>query len=124
MRPEKFALVLLLRACAHAAADAEGAAPAPPAALALRAGTVNTAARAAPLGPEPGAIPRGKRVVLQLDGPITPARRARLAAAGVRLGDYIPACAYVADLSAADARALGAIDFIRWWSPFQPAWKL
>lgn len=65
----------------------------------------------------------GGRVIVQLDGPMTPARRKRLEAAGVRLGGYIPDNAFIADLSHADAAALGALDFVRWQGAYEPAWK-
>ena len=65
----------------------------------------------------------GRRAILQLDGPITLERRAALRAAGVRLGGYVPDNAFIADLSHADATALGALDFIRWQGEYDPAWK-
>jgi hypothetical protein len=65
----------------------------------------------------------GRRAILQLDGPITPARREALRAAGVRLGGYVPENAFIADLSQADPAILGAIDFIRWQGEYDPAWK-
>ncbi|TVQ32538.1 MAG: hypothetical protein EA376_05405 [Phycisphaeraceae bacterium] len=70
--------------------------------------------------PVAAAAPR----VIQLDGPMTPTRRAALEGAGVRLGAYIPSNAYIARLNDADAAALEAIDFIRWHESYQDAWKL
>ncbi len=65
-----------------------------------------------------------KRFAIQLDGPITPERRAALAAAGIQLGDYLPANAYVVTV---DPRArmaeLDAIDFVQWGEALRPEWK-
>src|SRR4051812_41860800 len=84
------------------AAFADGAANPDPAALYLRAGTVDTAAPLGGLAAEIGRHPAGTRLVVQLDGPITPQRRARLAAAGIRVGDYLPVHAYIVTLNGAD----------------------
>lgn len=65
----------------------------------------------------------GGRAVIQLDGPMTPERRERLEAAGVRLGGYIPENAFIADLSRADGAALGALEFVQWQAEYAPAWK-
>src|SRR5690606_12413738 len=94
-----------------------------PLALHLRAGVVDTSAARADLAQ---ALPElaGTPVVIQLDGPITPARRARLEAAGVRLGDYLPDHAYIALLDGARPGAVAGLEFVRWWSPCQTAWKL
>ncbi|HVP12014.1 MAG TPA: S8 family serine peptidase [Phycisphaerae bacterium] len=65
-----------------------------------------------------------RRYVIQLDGPITPQRRAFLEQAGVVLGPYLPMNAYVADLSRANADALIAAGFVRWVGQYDEAWKL
>lgn len=66
-----------------------------------------------------------KRFVIQLDGPITPGRRLALENAGLRLGDYLPANAYVVTI---DPRArmaeLDAIDFVQWGEAMRPEWKM
>ncbi len=62
--------------------------------------------------------------VIQLRGPMTPARREALTAAGVTLGDYLPANAYIARFDGADAERLAAIDFVRWHGVYQRAWKI
>jgi hypothetical protein len=64
------------------------------------------------------------RFVLQLDGPITPERRAELSAAGVALGDYLPPFAYVVTLDRADGANLAAIPYVHWIGAFRTAWKL
>jgi hypothetical protein len=68
--------------------------------------------------------PSGLRCVLQLDGPIDPARRAAIEATGTRLGDYLPHYAYLADLGRADLRALARTPGVRWAGRWQDAWKL
>ncbi len=62
--------------------------------------------------------------VIQLDGPMTRARNAALASAGVVLFDYLPDFAYAADLRNANLNALAALDFVTWVGQFQNAWKL
>jgi hypothetical protein len=62
--------------------------------------------------------------VIQLDGPITPQRRALLENAGVVLGSYLPMSAYLADLSRARAEALIAAGFVSWVGRYEEAWKL
>ncbi len=66
----------------------------------------------------------GARSVLQLAGPITPERRARLESAGVVLGDYLPMHAYFARLDRVDAAALSALDFVQWIGFYRDEWKL
>ncbi|MCL4740770.1 MAG: S8 family serine peptidase [Phycisphaerales bacterium] len=98
-----------------------GLAPVSPTALYLRTGTIDTTAGrpgVAALAGQPG------RWVIQLDGPMTPARRDALHAAGVWLGDYLPMNSWIVRLEGADAGALGALGFVRWWSAFDDAWKL
>src|SRR4051812_36981607 len=115
----------LLALLAPLAAFAEGQGNTGPAALYLRAGTVDTSARVAGLAAEIGrAGAAANRYIIQLDGPITPQRRALLAAAGVRLGDYLPTNAYIATLDGADAAKVAALGFIRWWSLYRTQWKL
>jgi hypothetical protein len=74
------------------------------------------------LGMRSGAS--GQRFVIQLGGPMTPAHRQRIAAAGITLGDYLPVNAYVVTLDRADANAVEQLDFVRWGRPYQTSWKL
>ncbi len=69
-----------------------------------------------------GAV-RGKSVIV-LDGAITPERRAQLVGAGVRLGDYLPDHAYIADLSGANMGALKALGFVSWAGRLKDEWKI
>jgi hypothetical protein len=92
----------------------------------LAVGRIDTALSppAATLREATAAADLGQRHVLQLDGPMTPERRAALEAAGVALGDYLPANAYIAELAGADPDAVAALGFVRWHAPFENAWKL
>jgi hypothetical protein len=100
----------------------QGAAPGPGLALHLRAGVVDTSGQGLDLSSlKPAA---GERHILQLDGPITPQRRARMQAAGIAIGDYLPDCAYIVSLERTDLAAVSRLEFIRWVGQFQNAWKV
>ena len=71
----------------------------------------------------PGVRVDGVKVIA-LDGPITPQRRAQLVGAGVRLGEYLPDHAYVADLSGADLEAVRGLGFVTWAGAFRDEWKV
>ena len=62
--------------------------------------------------------------VVALDAPITPDRRTALENAGVRLGEYLPDNAYIADLSGADLDTLRGLGFVTWAGAFRDEWKL
>ena len=89
--------------------------------LYLRTGEVDTAL-ARPLAEAAGFA--GRHVVIQLDGPMSPARRAGLEAAGVRLMGYLPMHAFIARLDGADLDAVAALGIVRWWSEYLPSWKV
>ncbi len=89
--------------------------------LYLRSGVVDASI---PRGGLEQLAGQGGRFVIQLDGPMTPARRAALGEAGVVLGDYLPINSYIATFSGADAVGLAGLGFVRWHAPFDPAWKL
>ncbi len=96
-----------------------------PNALHLRSGVIDTSAVRTNLAGDIERIAESKvRQVVQLDGPMTKARRAQMEQAGLRIGGYLPTNAFVVDASGADAGAVAEIDFIRWHSDFQNAWKL
>ncbi|MBL9032771.1 MAG: S8 family serine peptidase [Phycisphaerae bacterium] len=96
-----------------------------PTALYLRAGTIDTlAVPGVPLAALVGAHPAGTRFVAQLDGPMTPQRRARLLAAGVEVFEYLPMHAYIVSLDRADAGRVAGLEFVRWAGVYQTAWKL
>ncbi len=62
--------------------------------------------------------------LIALDGAITPERRAQLEAAGVRLGQYMPDHAYIADLSGAQLGAVAELGYVGWAGAFRPEWKV
>lgn len=70
------------------------------------------------------AAPPRLRSILQLDGPIDPAKRRLLEDAGVVLGDYLPNYAYLADLGGADLDALATTPWVRWAGLMDTAWKI
>jgi hypothetical protein len=92
-----------------------------PTALYFRSGTVDAAAPVGGLGQLAG---QPGRFVIQLDGPMTPARRSALEGAGVHLGDYLPINSFVARFERADPARLAALGFVRWHARFDDAWKL
>ncbi|TVQ64004.1 MAG: hypothetical protein EA379_02935 [Phycisphaerales bacterium] len=67
-----------------------------------------------------------KAYVIHLDGPMTEVRRARLEAAGVSIGDYLPVNAFIVTINpeAVNPRAAQDLDFVRWYGEFQDTWKI
>ncbi|MFO0836820.1 MAG: S8 family serine peptidase [Phycisphaerales bacterium] len=110
---------LLSAAALTASASADGVAGT----LHLKTGDVNTAKTLSLLTPK-AKFDAEKRYVLQLDGPMTAAKRAALDNAGVVTSDYLPDYAYVADLSHADSAKLSNLGFVTWVGAFDKAWKL
>ncbi|MBY0111763.1 MAG: S8 family serine peptidase [Phycisphaerales bacterium] len=98
-----------------------------PGTLHLRTGVVSTQ-RLPNLATRPeaarGAVRPGYRTVLQLHGPLNDHQRALLTDAGVKLGDYLPQHAYLADVSAADLRRVSDLGFVRWVGEWRSEWKL
>lgn len=93
--------------------------------LRLRTGDVHTAALPNLLNT--GATPAfeaSRRFVVQLDGPLSRERRAALEAAGVKLGDYLPTHAFVADLTQASRAGLSQLTFVKWVGEYQRAWRI
>ncbi|MFG0252352.1 MAG: hypothetical protein ACF8NJ_05700 [Phycisphaerales bacterium JB038] len=102
-----------------------GAAPQPAVGvLNLAGGDVDTARLANLLLHQPDRFADRDHYVLQLDGPITPARRAALSSIGVVLGDYLPTHAYTADLAAVRPADLAQVSFLLWAGVYDGAWKL
>ncbi len=99
-------------------------------ALYLSTGTVCTEGACEPLAQVLAqralAAPAGvsARRVIQMDGPMTPERRRRIEQAGVRLGEYLPVNAFVADLSGATPESVAGLDFVRWNGAYENAWKV
>jgi hypothetical protein len=92
--------------------------------LRLRSGLIDTGPRAPVRAISANLAEGTSRIVLQLEGPMTRQRRARLAAAGIGLEDYLPANAFIARLGEAGPQALSRLEFVRWASPFERSWKL
>ncbi len=92
--------------------------------LNLSVGDVDTARLANLLIHPPSQFSDEPRYVLQLDGPMTPARRAALADLGVVLGDYLPSNAYLADLAEVTPAELAQVDFLLWAGVYQNDWKI
>ena len=62
--------------------------------------------------------------IVQADGPIDNAFRARLAAAGAQIVSYIPNNAYLVQLTAADAGALASQPGVQAVIPYEPYYKV
>lgn len=94
--------------------------------LRLKIGKITPAASASiTRAGQGGRIANAGQFVIQLDGPLTPARLAALSRIGVTLGDYLPNFAYIVRLPAGfDTTRLGDLGFVRWAGPFEKGWKL
>ncbi|MCA9312617.1 MAG: S8 family serine peptidase, partial [Phycisphaerales bacterium] len=64
------------------------------------------------------------RFVLQLDGPMTPARRQVLEQAGVVVHDYLPVNAYIVSLRPGAGLTNEAVPFVRWQVAYDKSWKI
>lgn len=65
-----------------------------------------------------------ERMVLILDGPMSPDRRAQIEATGVRIGDYLPTNAFIIETRDGRLDALRALGFVQRLVNFETAWKL
>ena len=93
--------------------------------LHLRAGRIDTGFEAdVPAAWEALSASPGARYAVQLDGPMTPGRRAALEGGGIELGDYLPMYAYVVELSADQIAALGEMPFVHWVGRYRDEWRL
>ena len=90
--------------------------------LRLRSELVDTRVQATL--PAAAARGNGERSVVQLEGPIPPARRARLESLGVRLGEYLPDHAYIVELVGTTPQAVKGLGGVRWMERFREEWKL
>ena len=82
--------------------------------LYLRTGTVHTPAEANLVAPVTAAFETGRRYVVQLDGPMTPAQHSTLQQIGAVLEGYLPMNAYIAQLDQAAPGALAGLGFVQW----------
>lgn len=92
--------------------------------LSLHVGEVSTGRLPNLLVDQPESFSSNDHYIVQLDGPIDPARRAELASAGVELLDYIPYFAYIARLGSVSPSRLADVSFVAWVGEFPTAWKL
>ena len=120
------ALIFATGASAFALAGAGGGtADARPGVLSLRTGDVDIARQTNVLTAAPRTgYAGGERYVIELDGPMTPERRAALTQAGVVLGDYLPTNAFIADLSQTTPAALLQLGFVTWAGAYQAEWRM
>lgn len=65
-----------------------------------------------------------ERMVLVLDGALTPDRRAQIESTGVTIGDYLPTNAFVVNTRDARIGALRALGFVDSLIAFEDAWKI
>lgn len=92
--------------------------------LRLAAGDIATAELPNLLAAPLARFGEGERLVIQLDGAMTPDRAARLSAAGVRVRTYLPDNAWIADVAQVDSQELSRLGFVRWAGRYQDEWKL
>ena len=97
-----------------------------PTALHLRVGKIDLDEGVSLHKAAPEALAEAGHYVVQLDGPLTPARQASLKNAGIELDQYLPANAYIVKLPAGfdPANKLGGLEFVRWVGSFDKAWKV
>ncbi len=96
-----------------------------PGVLNLRSGDVAAADLPPAMQPSPTSPATShERYVLQLDGPLTPERKAALAALGVRIGDYLPTNAFIVDLAGQAPSTLASLSFVTRVANFRPEWRL
>ncbi len=118
------AMCLLVDAGAAAQPARQGGAMPEASAIHLNVGPVDTRGLVNIKTRLPAAFDVSRPYVVQLSGPMTPAVRQQIAQAGIRLGEYLPNHAYVADLGGANPRAIDGIQAVNWIGEFQNAWKL
>lgn len=92
--------------------------------LELKAGRIDTSTLENLLPLDVIPFEPGERLVLQLDGPLTPQRRADLLSAGVELGEYLPQHAYLVRADAISTAALRNLPFVAWLGRFDSAWRI
>lgn len=91
--------------------------------LLLRAGAVELNARPSLLNGT-AHYDAQKSYLLQLDGPMSPTRRAALEATGVALSDYLPHHTWRVDLQRTNLSELRRLPFVTWLGEFDPSWKI
>ncbi|MBX3382236.1 MAG: S8 family serine peptidase [Phycisphaeraceae bacterium] len=92
-----------------------------PSVLSLRSGEVVLAQRENALL---GAARPGRWWVIELDGPMTPARRLSLTESGLRIAGYLPTNAFIAEADLLDTPSLRALGFVRFAGEYDAAWRI
>ncbi len=95
-----------------------------PGRLSLHVGDLRTEELENFLQTPPDRFSSTSRYLVQLDGPITPAKREDLEGMGVVLEEYIPHYAYVARLGRVQPRDITAAPFLQWVGSFETSWKI
>ena len=62
--------------------------------------------------------------IVQFSGPVMPEWKQAITTSGGQLGDYIPDYAFLVHLDGTAKAIVGALPFVRWVGPYQPAYKL
>ncbi len=65
-----------------------------------------------------------RRMIIQIDGPMTPARQAAIDAAGLTVLEYLPTYAYIVETTAARPERVAQLGFIRWHAGIEPQHKV
>jgi len=97
---------------------------APPDRIRLRAATIDTRQVGGSLRDALRSKTRTGHRLIQIDGDLTPQRRAALERAGVRLRGYAGDGAYLCDAADAAPQRAEELGFIRWAAELRPEWKL
>jgi subtilisin family serine protease len=118
------ALVAAMTARATQAADVGDAGSGGAPRLELQTGAVSTEPNTSLLATGLTAYDPAARYVVQFAGPLTPAQRAAVAAAGIELGQYLPTNAYIVHRTTGQPAQLAALDFVRWLGRYENTWKL
>ncbi|HLO40390.1 MAG TPA: S8 family serine peptidase [Phycisphaerales bacterium] len=71
-----------------------------------------------------GGFDAGIFYVVQIDGPLNATRQAALEDAGVKLGQYIPNHAYIANLGQSTPAAIANLGFVTWVGTMPAEWKV
>src|SRR5437867_4095493 len=91
------AAVIALETYASASHAFPGDSAAPAHLLRLKVGDIDTASRENLLTVAAPDFQPDERLILQIDGSMTPARRAALVAVGLSLGEYLPDSAFIVE---------------------------
>lgn len=120
------AMLCAVLALAADQASAQPTVSAPPAsdAIPLRAGIIDKHALPDFIANPPRVFDPDEHYIVQLDAPITPAKRARLERIGIELLEYVSSNAYLARLDNAAPAVVAAEQAVHWIAPFQDDWKI